>query len=358
MDMSSVPFNELRRLVEHMATAVLLLDHDLVVRFMNPAAEMMFEVSAQRACGAPMRELLQDATECCEQLHHTLENEHPYSDREKELTLNSGRPFTVDCTVTPITEPGQPKGLLLELVRIDRAMRINREEQLLSQQLASRALLRGMAHEIKNPLGGLRGAAQLLERELDDEGLKEYTQIIIGEADRLQNLVDRMLGPNQLPQRAPVNIHEVLEHVRSLVKVECPPGVSIEPDYDPSIPSVMADRDQLVQVVLNLVRNAVQAVGEHGHILLCSRIERQFTVGGVRHKLVAAISVIDDGPGIPKELQERIFFPMVSGNAKGSGLGLSIAQSIVHQHGGLIEWKSHPGETLFKILLPLEPMDE
>lgn len=349
---------EFDRLLENMATAVLVLDQDLRVRYMNPAAEMLFEVSAQRARGAPVSNLALDSEACSQSLRATLESEHPFSDRGRELRLLSGRRVTVDCTVTPFLDADHPRGLLVELVPIDRAMRINREERLLAQQQAAQALLRGLAHEVKNPLGGLRGAAQLLERELDEEELREYTQIIIGEADRLQNLVDRMLGPNQLPRRRPINVHEVLEYVRNLVRVECPPGVHVDSDYDPSIPPLSADRDQLVQVMLNIVRNAVQAVGERGHIVLRTRIDRQVTIGGTRHKLVARIEVVDDGPGIPKALQERMFFPMVSGHAQGTGLGLSIAQSIVHQHGGLIECHSRPGNTEFRILLPLEMPDE
>lgn len=227
---------------------------------------------------------------------------------------------------------------------------------LLQQQSATRALLRGLAHEVKNPLGGLRGAAQLLENELDDEELKEYTRIIIGEADRLQNLVDRMLGPNSLPRIREINIHEVLEHVRSLVGVEAPPDVHLVTDYDPSIPPVAGDRDQLIQVVLNLVRNAVHAVGDTGTITLRTRVQRQYTIGQTRHKLVASIDVIDDGPGIPEEIREKVFFPMVSGKAEGTGLGLSIAQSLINQHGGLIEYESRPGRTQFTILLPVEPV--
>ncbi|MBD3619553.1 MAG: PAS domain-containing sensor histidine kinase, partial [Chromatiales bacterium] len=202
----------------------------------------------------------------------------------------------------------------------------------------------------------LRGAAQLLENELDDEELKEYTRIIIGEADRLQNLVDRMLGPNSLPRIREINIHEVLEHVRSLVGVEAPPDVHLVTDYDPSIPPVAGDRDQLIQVVLNLVRNAVHAVGDTGTITLRTRVQRQYTIGQTRHKLVASIDVIDDGPGIPEEIREKVFFPMVSGKAEGTGLGLSIAQSLINQHGGLIEYESRPGRTQFTILLPVEPV--
>ena len=344
--------------LENLHTAVIVLDPQLAVQYLNPAAETLFALSAQRATGIPISDLLpaQESLYC--DLSKALATAHPYSDREKEIVLPTGQEVTVDCTVTPITDPGHPKALLIEMVRIDRQIRITREEQLLQQQSATRALLRGLAHEVKNPLGGLRGAAQLLENELDDEELKEYTQIIIGEADRLQNLVDRMLGPNSLPRISEINIHEVLEHVRNLVGVEAPPDVRLVPDYDPSIPPISGDRDQLVQVILNIVRNAVHAVGNAGTIRLRSRVQRQFTIGQTRHKLVASIDVIDDGPGIADDIKEKIFFPMVSGKPEGTGLGLAIAQSLINQHGGLIECESRPGRTKFTILLPVDLMEQ
>ena len=236
---------------------------------------------------------------------------------------------------------------------MDWRLRISREENIIAQHHTTRALVRNLAHEIKNPLGGLRGAAQLLERELPDPALREYTRIIIGEADRLRNLVDRMLGPNQLPIHSDVSIHEIMERVRSLVEAEAPSGVRIERDYDPSIPPLWGDADRLIQAMLNVVRNAVQAVGRRGVITLRSRVQRQYTIGAKRHKLVARLDVVDDGPGIPPGQQEQIFYPMISGRPDGTGLGLSIAQSIINQHGGLIECASRPGETVFTLLLPL-----
>jgi two-component system nitrogen regulation sensor histidine kinase GlnL len=348
----------MRRLLENMATAVVLVTDELIVQYMNPAAEMLLEISAQRARGSSLSELMRDPGGCDAAVRQAIRDYHPISEREREVTLLSERVVTVDCMVTPLMEPEMPLSALMELVPIDRALRINREEQLMSQQLATQALLRGLAHEVKNPLGGLRGAAQLLERELDEDELKEYTRIIIGEADRLQNLVNRMLGPKRAPEKREINLHEVTEHVRQLMEVDCPTGVSLIPDYDPSIPPVHADRDQLIQVILNLLRNAVQAVGDSGRIQLRTRVERQFTIGPTRHRLVAMIEVIDDGPGIPKELLSQIFFPMVSGHPEGTGLGLSIAQSIVNQHGGIIEARSRPGETVLRVLLPLETGDD
>jgi len=244
------------------------------------------------------------------------------------------------------------------MAQVDHHMRITREENLLAQHNAARAVVRGLAHEIKNPLGGLRGAAQLLERELSDESLKEYTSIIIGEADRLQNLLNRMLGPNTVPHKRPINIHQVLERVRGVVLAEVPVGVEIIRDYDPSIPDFNADPDQLIQALLNIVRNAVQAIDGSGEITLRTRVQRQFTIGQHRYKLAARVDVIDNGPGIPADMLESIFYPMVTTRPEGTGLGLSIAQSLVQQHDGLIECTSRPGRTVFTVLLPLEKAHE
>jgi two-component system nitrogen regulation sensor histidine kinase GlnL len=343
-----------QRVLENLTTAVLVLDHDLVVIYINPACEMLFGVSSRKATGTPLRKLLSAAPELCDHCAESLRDGHPFTEREVAVNLAGGRTLTVDCTVTPLLEPSVGQELLVELVGMDRHLRISREENLLAQHEAARAVIRGLAHEIKNPLGGLRGAAQLLQRELPNESLQEYTHIIIEEADRLQNLLNRMLGPNSLPHRQTVNIHHVLERVRNLVMAETPTGVEIIRDYDPSIPLLQADPDQLIQAVLNLVRNAVQAIGSNGQITLRTRTQRQITIGHERHKLVLTVEVIDNGPGIPREMLEKIFYPLVTGHANGTGLGLSIAQSLVNRHGGLIECSSEPGNTAFRILLPLE----
>ncbi|MCG5512425.1 nitrogen regulation protein NR(II) [Ectothiorhodospira shaposhnikovii] len=347
-----------RQLLETLTTAVLVADGQLRLVYMNPAAEMLMEMSLNRIHGLPIQGLFREDETFIASLRQSLDTGHPFTERERLLALHFAREVTVDLTASPISEPGHARQLLVELIQVDRQLRITREEQLLNQQSATRALVRGLAHEIKNPLGGLRGAAQLLERELPDPDLREYTRIIIGEADRLQNLVNRMLGPNSLPHCRPLNIHRVLEHVRSLVSVEAPEEIRIRTDYDPSIPDVNADQDMLIQSVLNIVRNAVQALGDSGEIRLRTRVRRQYTIGQIRHKLVALIQVIDDGPGIGDDIRERIFFPMVSGRAGGTGLGLSIAQSLINQMGGLIECTSRPGQTVFSLLIPVELMDD
>ena len=347
-----------RQLLDSMTTSVVMLDAQLRLRYLNPAAEMLLENSFKRVQGIHAAEWLLNHDDLIASLQQSLQTGHPFTERERPLRLPHDRELTVDMTVSPISEPGQERKLLMEITQIDRQMRIFKEEQLLTQHAAARALLRGLAHEIKNPLGGLRGAAQLLERELPDADLQEYTRIIIGEADRLQDLLDRMLGPNNLPRMRQINVHEILEHVRQLVSAEAPSAIIWVTDYDPSIPEISADRDMLIQALLNIVRNAIQALDQAGNVILRTRVLRQFTIGQTRHKLVAQIEVIDNGPGIAEDISERIFFPMVSGKDGGTGLGLSIAQALINQHGGLIECESRPGETNFSILLPVESKDD
>lgn len=340
--------------VENLSTAVLLLDESLCINYLNPAAEMLFGTSWRKVSGRPLAELLPESHTLLRTLLECIDSDQSVTDRELILPLLDGRRITVDCTATALSDGQQGRGLLVEMQQLDRHLRIAREEHLLTQQQATTSLLRGLAHEIRNPLGGLRGAAQLLERELDDEALKEYTQIIISEADRLEDLLNRMLGPRGNRERDSINIHEVMERVRLLVEAEVPESVRIVTNYDPSIPQLKANRDQLIQALLNIARNAAQAVGEKGQITLQTRIERQFTIGTTKHRLVARIDVIDNGPGIPPALIEQIFYPMVTSRDDGSGLGLSIAQSLINQHGGLVECSSQPGRTEFTVRLPLE----
>ena len=347
-----------RLLLDNLTTATLLLNSQLCLEYMNPAAEMLLAVSGQRSHGQFISDLFTESPEALSSLRQAVEQAHPFNKREAVLTSVTGQTLTVDYAVTPLFSMGETL-LLLEVHPRDRLLRITKEEAQLSKQETTKLLVRGLAHEIKNPLGGIRGAAQLLSRELPNEELKDYTNVIIEEADRLRNLVDRMLGSNKLPSLAMTNIHEVLERVSSLVAAETQGGITLVRDYDPSIPDVLIDREQMIQAVLNIVRNAMQALGAQnelrlGRITLRTRTLRQFTIGHVRHRLVAKVEIIDNGPGIPTELQDTIFYPMVSGRADGTGLGLAITQNIISQHQGLIECESHPGHTVFSIFLPLE----
>ncbi|MGG7595503.1 nitrogen regulation protein NR(II) [Pseudomonas sp. WC1] len=347
-----------RLLLDNLTTATLLLNAELRLEYMNPAAEMLLAVSGQRSHGQFISELFTESAEALNSLRQAVEQAHPFTKREAQLTSLTGQSITVDYAVTPILHQGQTL-LLLEVHPRDRLLRITKEEAQLSKQETTKMLVRGLAHEIKNPLGGIRGAAQLLARELPEDGLRDYTNVIIEEADRLRNLVDRMLGSNKLPSLSMTNIHEVLERVCSLVDAESQGGITLVRDYDPSLPDVLIDREQMIQAVLNIVRNAMQAIGAQnelrlGRITLRSRAVRQFTIGHVRHRLVARIEIIDNGPGIPAELQDTLFYPMVSGRPDGTGLGLAITQNIISQHQGLIECESHAGHTTFSIYLPLE----
>ncbi|OOZ35607.1 nitrogen regulation protein NR(II) [Solemya velesiana gill symbiont] len=354
----ATPLNAIsQRILDNLNSAVLLFDNDFRLQYMNPAAEMLFAVSNRHMVGLDAGQLLHCPGDLVESnLNRAVELGRPFTERELSIPLSDRRSATVDCTVIPLYEREGKGGVLVELQQIDRQLRISREEHLLSQHQAARDLIRGLAHEIKNPLGGLRGAAQLLEGELEAPSLSEYTQVIIDEADRLQTLVDQMLGPNKLPRHAEVNIHTVLERVRSLVIAEFGDQILVERDYDPSIPDLYLDNDRIIQALLNIVRNAARAVGEQGdgNITLRTRILRQFTIGNIRHRLVAEISVEDNGPGIPGKIREKLFYPMVTASEGGMGLGLSIAQSLINQHGGLIECRSEPGCTVFNVLLPVE----
>lgn len=343
-----------QRILENLSTAVVVVDGGLRLRSINPAGELLFQLSARQILGQSLAELLTDNAELIQALRQAHTSQHPFTEHGLRLMLSGARELTVDCSVTPLSHGSQADELLIEFTRIDKLLRLAREESMQDQQDTSRAVIRGLAHEIKNPLGGLRGAAQLLERELPSKSLQEYTRIIIREADRLRNLVDRMVGPNTPLNKQPTNIHQIFEHVRSLILAEIPAGIEIERDYDPSLPEFPGDAEQLLQAILNIARNAVQAIDHSGVIRFRSRIERQMTVGQKRRRLVLRAEIEDNGPGIPADLRERIFFPMVTGRADGTGLGLSIAQTIVHQHGGAIECDSRPGRTIFRIYFPLE----
>ncbi len=351
----------LQRIIDNLETVVMLFDRDLRLNYINPAGEMLFSASQRNMVGQKACDLIR----CPEaivglNLKKALANNQPVTEREILLPLPDQTEIIVDCAIIPISGPNSDEqGLIVEIQQLDRHIRISREEQLISQQSVTRDLVRGLAHEIKNPLGGLRGAAQLLEAELITDELKEYTTIIIEEADRLQKLVDQMLGPNRLPRKETLNIHDVLERVRSLVLAENN-TIPIWRDYDPSIPELLGDHDQLIQAILNIVKNAVKALSgrENPKLTLKTRIARQMTMGTKRHRLVAQVQIIDNGPGISEDLREKIFFPMVSGTEGGVGVGLSISQSLINKHGGLIECQSREGETIFTIWIPLEHGDE
>jgi two-component system nitrogen regulation sensor histidine kinase GlnL len=335
-----------------LATSVILVDDDLRVAYANPAAEDLFAFSLKNVAGQPLAQLFTDSGEVIVSLNDVLGHNWSYTGRDLTLTRPGQASLHLNCLVTPIENAAAR--LLIEFRPIDQQLKIAREQRQMDQQQANRELIRNLAHEIRNPLGGLRGSAQLLERELERPELREYTQVIIKEADRLQALMDRLLTPHRPQQVAPLNIHEVLERVRALVLAEYPEGIRIQRDYDASLPDFHGDKEQLIQALLNIARNAAQALNGKGEIEFRTRAARQVTLARQRYKLALELQVIDIGPGIPEELRERIFYPLVSGRDGGSGLGLTLSQTFVQQHHGTIECDSRPGRTCFTIMLPLE----
>ncbi len=342
------------RVLENLNYAVLLFDHELKLRYLNVEAERLFGNSARHLLGQAAHSLFSSETDIVVQLDHAIATLQPFTHRAISITLSYKNPIMVDLTASPFSENHVDNEIIVEISQVDRMVRIAQDEILLKQQKITQEIVRGLAHEVKNPLGGLRGAAQLLEKELSNNELKEYTQVIISEADRLQNLVNKLLGPSTLPKQQLINIHEILERVRNLVQVEINNNIKLHRDYDPSIPEMQADPDQLIQAILNIVRNAAQALSGSGNIYLKTRIQRQFSIGHQRFKLVCSISIIDDGPGIPSSIKDRIFYPLVTSRAKGTGLGLSIAQGLIQKHSGIIECTSIPGNTEFTINIPIE----
>lgn len=343
-----------------LASAVLILDTDGRIVYANAAAESLLENSFKVLHQQRFAELFIHGDKLAQIVAQA--RLHQFDEKREDLVLERpGRvPLQVNMTVTPLEDPDNP--VLIELRENVQQLKLDREERLLDQSQANKELIRNLAHEIKNPLGGIRGAAQLLELELPGQGLKdlrEYTQVIIKESDRLQTLVDRLLAPHRRPQIVgDVNIHEVFERVRSLILAEFPQGLKIVRDYDLSLPEFRGDKEQLIQAVLNIAHNAAQALAPRiakgdAELVFRSRIARSVTLAKVRYRLALDLHIIDNGPGIPAELKDKIFYPLVSGREGGSGLGLTLAQTFIQQHSGIIECESRPGYTDFRILIAL-----
>jgi two-component system nitrogen regulation sensor histidine kinase GlnL len=304
-------------LLDSMGTAVLVFDARLRLTYLNQAGEVLLAHSARHVCGRPVHELVANAEMLAGQLEETLGSEQVMTHRGCLLELPDAPDLRVNCNFTPVTDAHGEDCVLVELRKVDYHLRIEQEEHLITQQQATHELVRGLAH-----------------------------------------VMDSMLGPNKLPNIQAVNIHEVLERVSALVVAEAGEKLRFHQDYDPSLPDIQADADLLVQAVLNIVRNAAQALGNSGDITLRTRIQRNFNIGASRHRLVARIQIIDNGPGIDEALRKQIFYPMITGRSDGTGLGLSIAQALISRHQGLVECTSKPGETIFTILLPLEGKHE
>lgn len=338
-----------------LASAVLLIDDAQEIRYINAAGENLLAVSSRAVLGKKLSSICTCSGTLQAALDNGLVNNWGYTGQNIELLRSDGETLHINCTVTPLrANVAAGVRLLLELQPIEHHLTATREERLIEQQQVSRELIRNLAHEIKNPLGGIRGAAQLLEHELANPSLKEYTQVIIKEADRLQDLMQRLLTPHRAMLPTTVNIHEILERVRSLLTAEFPGSLRIQRDYDTSLPELVGDREQLIQAVLNIARNAAQAMNGEGEIVLRTRSLRQVTLAKKRYRLAMEIKVVDNGPGIPDAIRERMFYPLVSGREGGSGLGLTIAQNFIQHHHGTIDCSSRSGETVFTLRLPVE----
>ncbi|MCW8091728.1 nitrogen regulation protein NR(II) [Alteromonas sp. ASW11-130] len=343
-------------LLNFMNTALVMVNHQLSIVYVNQAGEALFETGSKHLLGHALVDFFMAGSIEASRLKAAMRRGEDFTENELELRFRDERVVMADLTVTNVYYDNATH-LLFELRRIDQQSRISRENLQNAQHFAARELIRGLAHEIKNPLGGIRGAAQLLEKELPNEALREFTQMIVEQSDRLRNLVDRLLGPNALPKLKWSNLHQALEKVRALMKMDTEHAITIVRDYDPSIPEVHIDQEMIQQAVLNIVKNSVQALTD-AHITgpeikLITRVGRQLTIQGKRHPLVARIHIIDNGPGIPSTIRDTLFYPMVSSKQNGSGLGLSIAQTLINHHGGRIDVDSRHGHTEFTLFLPI-----
>ncbi|WP_194757509.1 nitrogen regulation protein NR(II) [Aliidiomarina indica] len=351
------------QLTDQLVMGLLILDETLAVRYANAAAEAIFSGSSRRLIGAPLDSLLRYSSFDLLLLRNVLSSQQTISDSDVSWVLHDGKAITVELTASvasfPRSQPEYNDVVLLELRQVDLIRRINQEQVQQHQLEAAQQLVRGLAHEIKNPLGGIRGAAQLLQSQLTD-AQREYTQMIMDQSDRLRTLVDRLLGPNRPSPRAPENIHAILQRVLDVLSLEHSANTGIRKDYDPSLPDIQVSADQIEQVLLNIIKNAFEVVEgqEHGEVVVKTRVSHQETIYGKRYRQCALITIQDNGPGVPAELKDTLFYPLVSGRENGTGLGLSIAQSLVHQHAGKIELSSRPGCTEFTVFLPYAESDE
>ena len=355
---SAAPF--FPTLLDQIPNAIVIFEADSQqLVYVNPAAESALDLSRKSLEGQNFEDLFGDNVKLKEMIHEVQSGQ--VTAQRQELLLHS-LPGSIHQETIPahvvIALMDDADLILMEWFPIDQQLRTERDERVTQQVEANKELMRNLAHEIKNPLGGIRGAAQLLEFELPEKGLREYTQVIIKESDRLQTLVDRLLAPHRKAHVMEYfNVHEALERVRSLVLAEFPKGLKIIRNYDTSLPDILGDREQLIQAVLNIAHNAAQALSEEidagiAQIELRTRIARSVTIAKQRYKLALDLDVIDNGPGIPADIRERIFFPLVSGREGGSGLGLTLAQTFVQQHQGSIACDSKPGRTHFHIQIP------
>ncbi len=358
---TKIDYKVCRYLIENMETAVLLFNSELKLIAINPAAENLLQASARKLMGQSHEEIFLSNAECRDILTLIQQENRTITEREIRLKLVTGKSITIDFAAAPINRAQNITDIIVEITCVDRLLKLAREEHLQEQYETTQQLLKGIAHEVKNPLGGLRGAAQLLDMDIENESQREYTDVIIKEADRLSALVDKMTGSNQPLVLKPVSIHVCLERVRTLISAEYSELVNIVTNYDPSLPEISIDQDAMTQVILNISRNAVQAMigapeassGEPNCLQFTTRPVSRITIGNTPHRTVLQIDIEDNGPGIPDNLQAKVFYPLITDKPEGTGLGLSIVQNIINQHHGLVEFTSQAGKTVFSIYLPL-----
>lgn len=344
-------------ILEQLGTAVVIVDGAGHITYQNPSAETLFGISRKQAASQQLTSLASGMEEIDALIPRAAaENRSFGSDLSLTFPNRDFHVVEVACRVAPFGSDRQQ--VLVEFVDATQSRQFDRETALIDTRMASKRIIRQLAHEVRNPLGGLRGAAQLLERKLDDPELREYTQVIIGEADRLTALTENLLGPTRTPVMRALNVHELIERVLLLIESDASDTVVIHRDYDPSVPEINADKDQLIQVFLNLARNAVQAIGSEGRLTIRTRALVNFVIGTERHRLAASIEIEDDGPGVSPDIENSVFYPLVTDRDGGSGLGLPLAQEIAQRHGGLIEFESEPGRTIFMVRLPIDRAPE
>ena len=335
-----------------------MFDADLRLCCINSAGEDLLSLSRMQVSGKCPDDLWPNSPVFNHAIKRALTSGSLCIERGVGLTLGNSRSIKVDCMITPIFDGGGLHELVIELADANDFTRVLRKENIQTINDAARQSVRGIAHEVKNPLGGIRGAAQLLEQRLKEAELIEYTSLIINEADRLKNFIDRMLAPNTKPEFHPANIHELSEYAIHIIQAEKKGALDIKRDYDPSLPEMQIDRGYLIQVLINLLRNAVQAVEDNGEVTVRTRVLRRVTIQQQLHRIVLNLEVMDNGPGIPPEIENGAFYPMITGRAEGTGLGLPIAQQLIQQHGGIIEYERKDLISYFRVLLPIERINE
>ena len=344
------------KIINQLLSAVLVVNRDLTIAWTNPATEELLGLSQRQLINTHLSKVIIEADYSVKAIAYSLSSGNHYHQRDTKMTTINHEEFIADISVSNIELEGEKK-LLVEIKQTDREHRIGMESSEYTQHLAASTLVRGLGHEIKNPLGGLRGAAQLLAMELTDPELKEYTTVIIKEADRLSALVDRMMTPHQQGSKKLVNIHQLIELVLSLIKLEVGDKLVIDRDYDPSLPDIFVCGDQIQQAMLNIMQNAVQAMNGEGTLVLKTRIVGQMLLGDKICRQVQRVDISDDGPGVPIEIRDKLFMPLISGREGGTGLGLGLAQSLIQQHQGLIEYQDKKERTTFTIYLPVTSHD-